>query len=173
MRRLTTISTTLFLSLFLISSFGYGQSLADIARQNQQEKQKNADAEKKVVTNDDLNPISAPKPAEAPAPEPKKVQPKGYDKLGTTSFTPETWTKTIKAQKDWVTFLQKEADKLKTPPKFDQKQAATDREARKYWEERNIQQQYASQIPEQQQKLKDMQLEAQKAGMPDSVVDPQ
>jgi hypothetical protein len=165
------IPTTL-LSLLLISGACYGQSLADLARQNQQEKQKNAVAEKKVFTTDDINPVAAPKPA-APAAEPKKVQPKGYDKLGTTSFTPETWTKTIKAQKDWVAFLQKEADMLKTPPKFDQKQAATDLQARKYWDERNIQQQYASEIPEQQQKLKDMQLEAQKAGMPDSVVDPQ
>ena len=173
MRRLTTIPTTL-LSVFFIGSFCYGQSLADLARQTQQEKQKSAVAEKKVFTTDDLNPIAAPKPAATPAPESKKpVQPKGYDKLSTTSFTPETWTKTIKAQKDWVAFLQQQADKLKTPAKFDQKKTATDLEARKYWEERNIQQQYASQIPEQQQKLKDMQSEAQKAGMPDSVVDPQ
>jgi hypothetical protein len=173
MRRLVTISTTL-LSLLLIGGPCYGQSLADLARQNQQEKQKNAAAEKKVFTTDDLNPIAAPKPAAATDPEPKKaVQPKGYDKVATASLTPETWTKTIKAQRDWVTFLQKQADMLKAPPKFDQKQAATDLKARKYWEERNIQQQYASQIPEQQQKLKDMQSEAQKAGMPDSVVDPQ
>ena len=172
MRRHITTTTTL-LSVFFIASLCYGQSLADLARQNQQEKQKNAVAEKKVFTTDDVNPVAAPKPAEAPSPEPKKVQPKGYDKLGTTSVTPETWTKTIKAQKDWVAFLQQQADKLKAPAKFDQKKAATDREARKYWEERNIQQQYASQIPEQQQKLKDMQLEAQKAGMPDSVVNPQ
>lgn len=173
MRRLAHIPTTL-LSLLLISGPCYGQSLADLARQTQQEKQKNAPTEKKVFTTDDLNPVAAPKPAAAPDPDPKKaVQPKGYDKVGTTSFTPETWTKNIKAQKDWIAFLQKQADMLKAPPKFDQKQAATDLKARKYWEERNIQQQYASQIPEQQQKLKDMQSEAQKAGMPDSVVDPQ
>ena len=171
MHRLTTIPTTL-LSFFFIGSFCYAQSLADLARQNQQEKQNNA-AEKKVFTTDDLNSIAAPKPIATPASEPKKaVQSKGYDKLGTESFTPESWTKTIKAQKDWVAFLQTEADKLKTPPKFDQKKTVTDLQARKYWEERDIQQQYASQIPEQQQKLKDMQSEAQKAGMPDSVVDP-
>jgi hypothetical protein len=161
------------LTLLLIGNVCHGQSLGDIARQNQKDKQKKG-SPNKVVTTDDLSPSGAPNPAPASAADTKKTnQPPTYDKLGYASFTPEMWTRTIKAQKDWVAYLQKEADKLKTPPKFDQKKAATDPEAKKYWEECSIQQQYASQIPEQQEKLKDIQFEAQKAGMPSSVWDPQ
>ena len=168
-----SLSTTL-LTLFLISSLCHAQSLGDIARQKQKEKEKNGSAAKKVVTNDDLSPAAGPAPAAAPATASTKTTPTApYKALGYENFTPEMWARTIKAQKDWVAFLQKEADKLKTPPKFDQKKAATDPEARRYWEERGIQQQYASEIPEQQKKLKDMQFEAQKTGLPASVWDPQ
>lgn len=160
-------------SVLLIGNLGHGQSLGDVARQNQKDKQQNGSTSK-VITTDDLSPIAAPKPATAPAPDTTKMaHPPTYDKLGYSSFTPEMWTRTIKGQKDWVAYLQKESDQLKTPPKFDQKKAASDPEAKKYWEERGIQQQYASQIPEQQKKLKDLQFEAQKAGMPSSVWDPQ
>lgn len=162
------------LALLLVGSQCYAQSLGEIARQNQKQKQNSGAGATKVYTTDDLSPTPAPKPA-TPAPATTKggTKPPSYDSLGYKTFTPELWTRTIKAQNDWIAHLWEEAAKAKTPPKFSANQAATDPEARKYWEERGIQQQLASEIPEQQQKLKDMQFEAQKAGMPESVWDPQ
>ncbi len=83
------------------------------------------------------------------------------------------WTRTIKAQKDWIAHLHSEAEKLKTLRQVDINKLATDREERKLWEERSIAQQLASEIPEQQKKLEEAQDEARKAGMPASVYDPQ
>jgi len=83
------------------------------------------------------------------------------------------WTRTIKAQKDWIAHLHSEAEKLKTLRQVDINKLATDREERKLWEERSIAQQLASEIPEQQKKLEEAQDEARKARMPASVYDPQ
>ena len=164
---------SILLLLLLTGNFCYGQSLGDVARQNQKDKQQKEAAAKKVYTTDDVSPIATPKPPATPADPTKPAAPKTYDKLGYASFTPEMWTRTIKAQKDWIAYLQKEAEQLKTPPKFDRNKAATDPEARKYWESRDIQQQYASEIPGEQKKLNELQIEAQRAGMPTSVWDPQ
>lgn len=76
------------------------------------------------------------------------------------------WTRTIKAQKDWIAHLQAEAEKLKTLRQVDINKIATDPEERKLWEERSIAQQLASEIPEQQKKLKEAQDDALKAGSP-------
>lgn len=167
-------SLSIILSLLLLTSFCASQSLGDYARQVQQQKQqKTGGSATKVVTNDDLSPSLAAKPAPEPDPKNNQAKPESVKTLGYESFTPEMWARTIKAQKDWVAFLQTQADKLKTPPKFDAKQAATNLEAREYWEERGIQQQYAAEIPEQQKKLKELQDAARKADMPSSIYDPQ
>lgn len=169
-------SLSIILSLLLLTSFGASQSLGDYARQVQQQKQqKNGASAAKVVTNDDLSPSSAPKPAPEPDAKKNQVKPEPVKTLGYESFTPEMWERSITAQKHWVAFLQSEADKLKTPPppQFDTKKIATDSETRRYWEERGMQQQYALQIADQQKKLKEMQDEARKAGMPQSIYEPQ
>ena len=83
------------------------------------------------------------------------------------------WTRTIKAQKDWIAYLQAEAEKLKTLRQVDLNKVATDPAERNLGEERSIAQQFASEIPEQQKKLKESQDEARKAGMPAAVWDPQ
>lgn len=169
-------SLSIILPLLLLTSFCTSQSLGDYARQVQQQKQQKSGASAaKVVTNDDLSPSPAAKPAPDPDPKKSQAKPEQVKTLAYESFTPEMWERAITGQKHWVAFLQKEADKLKTPPppQFDPKKIATDSETRNYWEERGIQQQYALQIADQQNKLKEMQDEAKKAGMPPSIYDPQ
>jgi hypothetical protein len=167
----TTLSTGL-----LLGGLCHGQSLGEAARHIRQQRQKEGTTAKKVITSDDLSttpgPTPAPdsKPASAKKEEPKPLP---YKTVGTAGFTPEMWTRTIKAQKDWIAHLQAEAEKLKTLRQVDVNKVATDPEERKLWEERSIAQQLASEIPEQQNKLQEAQDEARKAGMPASVYDPQ
>jgi hypothetical protein len=78
----------------LMSSVGHGQSLADVARQNREKKEKTATTAKKVYTTDDISP--------SPAPDP-----------GGPEKTPEMWTRQILGQKRWVEYLQTQADRLK------------------------------------------------------------
>jgi hypothetical protein len=163
-------------TLLLIGGLCHGQSLGEAARQVRQQKQKNETAAKKIIDTDDLSPTPDPKPAPDSKPaSPKKDAPKPppYKTIGTAGFTPEMWTRTIKAQKDWIAHLQAEAEKLKTLRQVDINKVATDPEERKLWEERSIAQQLASEIPEQQKKLQEAQDDARKAGMPASVYDPQ
>ena len=165
----------IILPLLLLTGSCHSQSLGERARQLQEQKQKTGMSSAKVVTNDDLSTSPAPKPAPEPDPKANQAKPEPVEKLGYESFTPETWEKSITAQKHWVAFLQSEADKLKIPPppQFDAKKVASDPEARKYWEERGMQQQYALQIADQRKRLNEMQDEARKAGMPPSVYDAQ
>jgi hypothetical protein len=156
----------------LIGDLCYGQSLGDAARKARQQKQQDGTSAKKVISTDDLSPAPDPKPASDSKPaSPKKSLP--YKTVGTAKFTPEDWARGIKAQKDWIAHLQAAAEKLKTLPKVDMNKVATDPKERSLWEERSDLEQLASEIPEQQQKLKEAQDEARKAGMPASVYDPQ
>jgi hypothetical protein len=166
--RVRRIVPTILPTLLLIGGLCHGQSLGDAARQIRPQKQKDGTA-KRVVTTDDLSPIPDPKPT----PDPKKDVPKLPYKTGIAGFTPEDWTRSIKAQKDWIAHLQAAAEKLKTLRKVDLNKVATDPVERNFWEERSILEQLASEIPEQQQKLKEAQDDARKAGMPVAVWDPQ
>lgn len=165
------IVPTILPTLLLIGGLCHGQSLGDAARQIRQQKQKDGTAAKRVISTDDLSPSSDPKPA--PASKKDVLKPLPYKTVGTEGFTPEMWTRTIKAQKDWIAHLQAEAEKLKTLRQVDPNKVATDPAERNLWEERSIAQQFASEIPEQQKKLKEAQDEARKAGMPVAVWDPQ
>ena len=158
-------------TLLLMGSPCPSQSLADTARQLRQQKEKSGVAAKKVFTTDDLSssPESKPTPDSKP---PKKDDAKPSQTVGTAGFTPEMWTRAIKAKKDWIAHLQADADALKTMRAVDTNKLATDPEERKYWEERTIKQQMAAQIPEEQKKLESMQDEARKAGMPPEVYEP-
>ena len=174
--RVRRIVPSILPTLLLMGGLCHGQSLGEAARQIRQQKQKDGTAAKKVVTTDDLSPSSDPKPTPDSKPaSPKKDAPKPlpYKTIGTAGFTPEMWTRTIKAQKDWIAHLQAAAEKLKTLRQADINKVATDPEERKLWEERSILQQLASEIPEQQKKLEEAQDDARKAGMPASVYDPQ
>ena len=79
--------------MLLIVAASYGQSLADVARQNRANKDKTAPAAKKVYATDDLS--------ASPAPD-----------LGGPEKTPEMWTRQILGQKRWVAYLQAQADGL-------------------------------------------------------------
>jgi hypothetical protein len=175
--RVRRIVPTILVTLLLIGGPCHGQSLGETARQIRQQKQKDGmAAAKKVIDTDDLSPSADPKPTPDSKPaSPKKdvPQPPPYKTLGTSGFTPEMWARTIKAQKDWIAHLQEEDEKLKTLRQVDINKVATDPEERKLWEERSIAQQLASEIPDQQKKLKEAQDDARKAGMPASVYDPQ
>lgn len=80
--------------ILLLAETSYGQSLADVARQNRANKDKGKDAPKatKVITTDDLSP--------SPPPGPAPVR------------TPETWARQILWQKRWVSYYQAQADSL-------------------------------------------------------------
>jgi hypothetical protein len=163
------IVPTILPTRLLIDGLCEGQSLGEAARQIWQQKQKGGRVAKKVIATDDLSTSSDPKPTPDSKPvSPKKDDPKPlpYKTLGSAGFTPEMWTRTINAQKDWIAHLKAEAEKLKTLRQVDINKLATDPEERKLWEERSITQQLASQIPEQQKKLEEAQDEARKAGMP-------
>jgi len=165
------IVPTIFPALLLIGGLCHGQSLGEAARQTRKQKQKDSTAAKRVITTDDLSPSPDPKLI----PDPKKDVPKPlpYKTVGTAGFTPEDWTRSIKAQKDWIAHLQAAAEKLKTLRKVDMNKVATDPAERNFWEERTDLEQLASEIPEQQKKLKEAQDDARKAGMPVAVWDPQ
>jgi len=173
--RVRRIVPTILAALLLIGGLCHGQSLGEAARQIRRQ-QKDGTAAKKVIDTDDLSTSSDPKPTpDSKPPSPKNDAPKPlpYKTVGTAGFTPEMWTRTIKGQKDWIAHLRAEAEKLKTLRQVDINKLATDPEERKFWEERSIAQQLASEIPEQQKKLEEAQDEARKAGMPASVYDPQ
>lgn len=165
------IVPTIFLTLLLIGGLCHGQSLGEAARQTRKQKQKDSTAAKRVITTDDLSPSPDPKPI----PDPKKDVPKAlpYKTVGTAGFTAEDWTRSIKAQKDWIAHLQAAAEKLKTLRKVDMNKVATDPAERNFWEERTTLEQLASEIPEQQKQLAKAQDDARKAGMPVAVWDPQ
>jgi hypothetical protein len=168
-------SFSIILPLLLLTTSCHSQSLGERARQLQEQKKKTGSSPARAVTNDDLSPSPAPSPAPQPDAKTNQAKPGSAKTLGYESFTPETWQRSIAAQKQWVAFLQKELDKLKIPPppQFDAKNIATDLETRRYWEEREMQQQHALQLAEQQKKLKELQDEARKAGMPPAIYDPQ
>ena len=165
------IVPTMLATLLLMGGLCHGQSLGEAARQAQQEKQKDGKTAKRVISTDDLSPTPVPKPT---SDSKKDVQrPLPYKTVGTADFTPADWTRSIKAQKDWIAHLQEAAEKLKTMRKVDLNKVATDPAERNFWEERSILEQLASEIPEQQKQLAKAQDDARKAGMPVAVWDPQ
>jgi hypothetical protein len=143
----------------LIAVAGYGQSLADVARQNRLKRDKSATVTKKVITTDD---ISSDAPADPPQPEP-------YKKMGYSSFTPDMWKRTIEGKKKWIMFLESEKAKFDSQRTVDLKQVTDDPKVRKQLEEQAMQRQYAAQIPEQKKQLLEMCEEARKAGLPPEV----
>lgn len=159
-----------FLPIVLLAGATHGQSLGEVARRNRDKKEKNGPAAKKIITTDDLSSDAPPDPLK---PEPSKPEP--YKKMGYSGYTPEFWKRVIEGQKKWLVFLEAEKDKLNAAGqvKLDPKDIARDPKIRKQWEEQGIQEQFASQIPEQKKKLEELQQEARKAGMPPEVYDPQ
>ncbi|HMD16490.1 MAG TPA: hypothetical protein VKH18_07470 [Terriglobales bacterium] len=87
------ISKTTLPIVLLIAAASYGQSLADVARQNRATKDQGTETTKKVYTTDDLSPSLAPEPSD-------------------TAKTPEQWSRQILAQKTWVAYLQAQADRV-------------------------------------------------------------
>jgi len=78
--------------LLMMGDLCHGQSLADAARQNRLQKQKNGSSTKKVLTTDDLSPGADPKPAADAKAEPAKKdesKPEPYKTVGTAGFTPD------------------------------------------------------------------------------------
>jgi hypothetical protein len=127
----------------LIAGAGYGQSLADVARQNQANKDKSAPTVKKVYTTDDLSPSPDVDPAA------------GSDASGKSA---EVWKRQILAQKGWVAYIQGQFDRLNAsaPRGFSDPQAAKVQE----------------QLVKEKDKLQRIQEAARQAGMPSSVYDP-
>jgi hypothetical protein len=87
------ISKTVLPIVLLLSGASHSQSLADVARQSREKKEKTATTAKKVYTTDDVSPSAAPDP-------------------GGPEKTPEMWTRQILGQKRWVAYLQRQTDRL-------------------------------------------------------------
>lgn len=94
--------------VLLVGGVGYGQSLADAARQNRAKKEQSTTTTKKVYTTDDLSPSSD-----------------GGPRADTSEKNPDAWKRQILAQKGWVAYLQGQADRLTaaTPKGFTDPQA--------------------------------------------------
>ncbi len=157
----------------MISSAAYGQSLADVARQNR-EKQKakaasSSEPQPRVITNDNLLSASAGAPAETVRnmkPVPPETASKGP--------SAEEWKSQILAQKNVIAAQQAEIDKVNNSVHF--VTASLYSNGIQYNEHQAQKQQSVAQmqhqLEEQKQKLAEMQEAARQAGMGSAVYEP-
>jgi predicted RNase H-like nuclease (RuvC/YqgF family) len=149
----------------------YGQSLGDVAREQRQKQQaKNAQAEPKVITNEDLpaHSDSNDSPASSPAGgESAPSQPMG-------SRSAEEWKAEIAAQRRSVNDLQNHIDRLNSSIHFAPGNCVRNCVQ---WNERQIQKQdevqgMQAELEEQKKRLEDMQEAARKEGYGNAVYEP-
>ena len=153
--------------LMAVVAGSYGQSLGDVARQERQKQQsKKGQTAPKVITNEEI-----PEHPQEATDESKAEEPPS-SKMG--SKTSEQWKTQIQAQKQVVSNLQGQIDRLNSSIHFV--------EANRYWngvqynqrqEQKQEQvQRMKDQLAQQQKKLEDMQEAARKDGYGNAVYDP-
>ena len=171
MRQAHQIVAVIGVVLFVVAG-SYGQSLGDVARQQREKQAKDAHATRKVVTNEDL-----PEPA-----EPVSSASVSTDEHDTAPASPasndthagEQWKAKIQAQKNSITSLQSQIDKLNSSIHFVEANRYTngvqhnERQVQKQDEVQRMQ----KQLDEQKKQLEEMQESARKAGLGSSVYDP-
>jgi len=181
--RLSNKIILLFSVLFFIVSFGYGQSLGDVARQEREKKQakgaqqgkdqaKDAPAAPKVITNDDLpeNPESlSDSKSEQDSASPAPVSSaEDMEKRG------QEWKGRIAAAKKALADFQSQVDKLNNSIHFVPANMYSNGVQYNQYQLKKQQevQQAQKQLDAERKKLADMQEAARKAGFGSSVYDP-
>jgi len=169
-----------FIVLFLPAAYGQDTpSLGDVARQARQQKQQNKDAQgktapakaSKVVTNEEIpeSPDAAADSSRSSDPAPAPVREPGGAKLPA-----EQWKSQIQAQKNVVSSLQSQIDKLNDSIHFAPGNCVA---GCVQWNERQQQKQQEvermrAQLQQQKKRLEDMQESARQQGYGSSVYDP-
>jgi DNA repair exonuclease SbcCD ATPase subunit len=168
--------------IFLLAAVSYGQdsqSLGDVARQARQKKTQVNDAPgkglqaRKVVTNDEI-PEQAASTADGSGADQSHELPSHHPSSEPGKLSAERWKALIQAQKNVVSSLQKQIDKLNSSihfveanlyvngPQYNKRQAEKQQEVERA----------QAQLEEQKKRLEDMQESARKQGYGNSVYDP-
>jgi chromosome segregation ATPase len=167
---------------FLLAAVSYSQdsqSLGDVARQARQQKTQVNDAPgkdvraRKVVTNDEI-PEQAASTADGSGADQSHELASHHTSSEPGKLSAERWKALIQAQKNVVSYLQKQIDKLNSSIHFVEANLYVNgaqynkRQAQKQQEVERAQ----AQLEEQKKRLEDMQESARKQGYGSSVYDP-
>jgi len=169
MRKFIQNSGRVLLLVGLVAVISFGQSLGDVAREQRQKQQaKNAQADKKVVTNEDL---PEHPDAEQSTSNPQSANP---DPDLSEKKPAEQWKQEIQAQKQSVANLQAEMDRLNSSIHFAPGNCVRNCVQ---WNEHQVQKQDEAQrmqaeLEQQKKKLDNMQEAARKQGYGNSVYEP-
>lgn len=168
--------------IFLLAAVSYGQdsqSLGDVARQARQKKTQVNDTPgkdlkaRKVVTNDEI-PEQAASTADGSGADQSHELASHHTSSEPGKLSAERWKALIQAQKNVVSSLQKQIDKLNSSihfveanlyvngPQYNKRQAEKQQEVERA----------QAQLEEQKKRLEDMQESARKQGYGNSVYDP-
>jgi len=158
LRIIESILRIAFLVTLSVVGIASGQSLADAARANRQQKEVNTNKAKKVVETDDLT----------PAPEAKG----GPQTSINPNQTPDQWKNQILAQKAWVRYLQGQVDRLKAQDAKEHDGGGPPPPKQVEDEQTQQLQKAQNQLAIEKKKLDNLQAAASQAGMPSSVVNP-
>jgi hypothetical protein len=170
-------SVTVFFLLAAVSYSQDSQSLGDVARQARQQKTQGHEGKgvpaRKVVTNDEI-PQQAASTADGSGADQSHELPSQHPSPEPGKLPAERWKALIQAQKDGVSSLQKQIDKLNSSIHFVEANLYVNgpqynkRQAQKQQEVERAQ----AQLEEQKKRLEDMQDSARKQGYGSSVYDP-
>jgi len=166
--------------IFLLATVSYSQdsqSLGEVARQARQQKTQGHEGKdvpaRKVVTNDQI-PEQAASTADASGADQSHELPSHHTSSEPGKLSAERWKALIQAQKDVVSSLQKQIDKVNSSIHFVEANLYVNgpqynkRQAQKQQEVERAQ----AQLEEQKKRLEDMQDSARKQGYGSSVYDP-
>ena len=166
--------------IFLLATVSYSQdsqSLGEVARQARQQKTQGHEGKdapaRKVVTNDQI-PEQAASTADGSGADQSHELPSHHTSSEPGKLSAERWKALIQAQKDVVSSLQKQIDKVNSSIHFVEANLYVNgpqynkRQAQKQQEVERAQ----AQLEEQKKRLEDMQDSARKQGYGSSVYDP-
>jgi uncharacterized coiled-coil protein SlyX len=151
----------------LVGVSGYGQSLGDVAREQRQKQQaKKAQADKKVVTNDDL-----PEHPDAEQNTSNQPETDNPDQESTEKKPAEQWKQEIQEQRQSVANLQAQMDRLNSSIHFAPGNCVRNCVQ---WNEHQVEKQdevqrMQAELEQQKKRLEDMEEAARKQGYGNSV----
>lgn len=155
-------------SLLLVGGVGYGQSLGDVAREQRQKQQANAQPAPKVITNEDI-------PASSEADSSAKKSADSAARPSSSKKSAPQWKHEIQAQERVVTNLQDQIQKVSASVHYTNAPARTGNGVR-YNERQEQKQDQVQRMQEQlerdRQKLADLQDAARKDGYGNAVYEP-